>query len=331
MSGFAYRITDGTGEKVAVETALSGDTQLAWVHLSATNEEAQAFLRDEAKLEDYVVDALTADETRPRCEAFSHGALLNLRGRSDEELPGSDPLASVRIWAIKGRVFSVTRSHLLATDTVEEVVAQGEVRDPGDLIAAFATAITNDLDPVVADLGDRLDECEEQLAVERIFELRRMVTGIRTRSIGQGLAVACILGVAAIGYRRFLQPQRSALEKLAQLPGDWLQDDDRLHLAAAADRAARMAEELESIRERSAVMHETLTDLRAEQIDGRGLVISIVAMVFLPLTFLTGLYGMNVKGLPGADSPHAFDWIAAACVATAVGVFGWFGRKHWFG
>lgn len=315
MSGFGYRITDSRGEKVELATALACHADLAWLHLNATNEEAQAFLRDQAKLEDYVVDALTANETRPRCEAFNHGALLNLRGRSDEELAQSDPLASVRIWAIKGRVFSVTRSHLLATDTVEDVVGNGQVRDPGDLIAAFATAITNDLDPVVADLGDSLDDCEEQLTVDRIFDLRRIVTRIRTQ---------------AIGYRRFLQPQRAALEKLAQLPGDWLQDDDRLHLAAAADRAARMAEELESIRERSAVMHETLTDLRAEQIDGRGLMIAIVAMVFLPLTFLTGLYGMNVKGLPGADSPHAFDWIAVACVATVVGVFGWFGRKHWF-
>src|SRR3546814_2660793 len=54
--------------------------------------------------------------------------------------------------------------------------------------------------------------------------------------------------------------QRAALEKLAALPVDWLHDDDRLHLAAAADRAARMAEELDSIRERAALMHEALTD-----------------------------------------------------------------------
>src|SRR3546814_1486080 len=80
----------------------------------------------------------------------------------------------------------------------------------------------------------------------------------------------------------------AALEKLAALPVDWLHDDDRLHLAAAADRVARMAEELDSIRERAALMHEALTDLRAEQIDSRSLLISIVALVFLPVTFITG-------------------------------------------
>src|SRR3546814_18124660 len=69
--------------------------------------------------------------------------------------------------------------------------------------------------------------------------------------------------------------------------------------------AARMAEELDSIRERAALMHEALTDLRAEQIDSRSLLISIVALVFLPVTFITGLYGLNVENLPYAKEPWA--------------------------
>lgn len=315
MSGFGWRINGGKGERVEIKAALADAAELIWVHLTTTAEHAQTWLKDEAGLDPYVVDALTATETRPRCEAFSHGALVNLRGRTEEETDTSDPLASVRIWAIKGRVFSVTRAHLVATDAVETAVKEAAVRDPGDLIAAFATAITTDLDPVVADLGDSLDDCEERLSGEHIFDLRRNVSKVRVR---------------AIGYRRFLTPQRAALEKLAALPGDWLEDDDRLHLSAAADRAARMAEELESIRERSAVMHDTLSDLRAEQLDSRSLIIGIVALVFLPLTFLTGFYGMNVKGLPGADAPHAAEWITFACVVIAVGVVAYFMRRRWF-
>jgi zinc transporter len=197
---------------------------------------------------------------------------------------------------------------------VEQCVEAGQVRDPGDLITEFATAITSDLDPDVAQLGDDLDECESSLDNEKIFELRRTVTRVRVQSIG---------------YRRFLAPQRTAIEKLSTLQVGWLGDDDRLHLSAAADRAARMAEELESIRERSALTHEALTDLRAEQIDQRALIISIVAMIFLPLTFLTGLYGMNVKGLWLADKSWAFDAIVGICVLTAVSVTSYFVRRHW--
>jgi len=315
MSGFGYRITGGKAEKVAVKQALAGHADFVWVHLNTTEERAQIWLREAAGLDDYVVDALTAMETRPRCEAFEKGALLNLRGRSSDQQTSGDALASVRIWAVKGRVYSVSRRPLFAVDAVEKEVAGGDVVDPGDLIAAFATAITADLDPHVADLGDELDDCEERLDANRVFDLRRTVTRVR---------------VAAIGYRRFLSPQRAALEKLAELPGGWLAEDDRRHLAAAADRAARMAEELEAIRERASLMHEALTDLRSEQIDSRSLIISIVAMVFLPLTFLTGLYGMNVANLPYAQEPWAFDAIMGLCGAITVVVLGYFVKQHWF-
>ncbi|EZP50964.1 CorA family divalent cation transporter [Sphingomonas sp. RIT328] len=315
MSGFGYRVTGGAVERVAVKEALACTADFVWVHLTSNEAEAQAWLRDAAKLDDYVVDALTASETRPRCEAFADGALLNLRGRSSEEMASGDPLASVRIWAIKGRVYSVTRRPLIGIADVETQIAAGTIVDPGDFIAAVATAITTDLDPHVADLGDELDDCEERLDANRVFDLRRVVTRVR---------------VTAIGYRRFLSPQRAALEKLAALPGAWLAEDDRRHLAAAADRAARMTEEVESIRERASLMHEALTDLRSEQIDSRSLIISIIAMIFLPLTFITGVYGMNVADLPYAQEPWAFDAIMGLCAAIAATVLGYFAHRHWF-
>ncbi len=316
MTGFAYHITGDRAAPVPVDRALGGhDGGLVWVHLETTDEQAQGWLRDTAALSDYVVDALTATETRPRCEAVGQGAFVNLRGRSREELDTSDLLASVRIWAVKGHVFSVTRKPLIAVGAVEEAVKAGTIRDPGDLITSFATAITQDLDPDVANLGDELDACEEQLDATQIFALRRTVSRVRS---------------TAIGYKRFLSPQRAALEKLASLPGDWLDDDDRLHLAGAADRAARMAEELDAIRERAALLHEWLSDLRAEQIDSRSLIIAIVAMVFLPLTFITGLYGMNVEGLPYAKAPWAFDAILGGCAVIAAGIVIYFVQRHWF-
>lgn len=315
MRSCSYCVANGRSTAIDLDRALVEHCDLVWIHLPQIDDETRAWLHETARLDDYVVDALTATETRPRCEAFGAGAFLNLRGRSKEELDSSDLLASVRIWAVKGRVFSVTRRPLVAVAAVGKEMEAGRVNDPGDLITAFAAAITSDLDPDVAELGDELDACEESLDPNRVFDLRRTVSRVRMQ---------------AIAYRRFLAPQRAALEKLAALPGDWLRDDDRLHLAAAADRAARMVEELESIRERSALMHETLSDLRAEQIDSRSLVISIVAMVFLPLTFLTGLYGMNVEGLPFAKAPWAFDAVAGACIVIGGAIVTYFLRRHWF-
>ena len=315
MSGFAYVVRGGKAEEVPLKQALGQKGELTWIHLTTNDERAKAWLGGEAELSPYVIEALTAVETRPRCDAVGPGAVINLRGLSSEEMAASDPLASIRIYALEGHVFSVTRKHLNAVPVVQGEIEAGAILDPGDLIAALAQAITEELDPVVADLGDSLDDCEEKIASSHAFELRRLVNQAR---------------VQAIGFRRFLVPQRAALEKLANLPSRWLGDDDRLHLAAAADRAARMAEELESIRERAALTHETLTDLRAEQIDQRSLIIAIVAMVFLPLTFVTGLLGMNVAGIPFAHEPWAFWGVFWLCVAVALVITAYFVVRHWF-
>jgi zinc transporter len=133
----------------------------------------------------------------------------------------------------------------------------------------------------------------------------------------------------AIALRRFVAPDRDALAQLSQIDFDWLAEDDRLHIREAADRFARMAEELEAVRERSALLHEQLTDLRAEEIDQRSLLISIVAFIFLPLTFITGLLGMNVKGIPYAEEPWAFWGVVGFCVVLGLLVLAWFARRHW--
>ncbi|RYY27326.1 MAG: zinc transporter ZntB [Sphingomonadales bacterium] len=315
MSGFAYLVRSGKAEEVPLKQALGQKADLTWIHLTTNDERAKAWLGGSAELSPYLIEALTAVETRPRCDAVGAGAVINLRGLSSEEMVASDPLASIRMYALEGQVFSVTRKHLNAIPIVRAAIEAGTILDPGDLIAALAQAITEELDPVVADLGDSLDDCEEKIVTSRAFELRRLVNQAR---------------VQAIGYRRFLVPQRAALEKLANLGAGWLGEDDRLHLAAAADRAARMAEELESIRERAALIHETLTDLRAEQIDQRSLIVAVVAMVFLPLTFITGLLGMNVAGIPFAHEQWAFWGVFWLCVVLGVAVGAYFIARHWF-
>jgi hypothetical protein len=85
-----------------------------------------------------------------------------------------------------------------------------------------------------------------------------------------------------------------------------------------------MTEELEAVRERAALLHEQITDLRGEQMEARGLLISVVAFIFLPLTFITGLLGMNVEGIPYAQEPWAFWGVVGVCVAIAPHHLGYF-------
>jgi zinc transporter len=314
MRGFVL-IGDSPSEIGFAEAAAQfGRAQFVWLHLDGRMDDARAWLSAQSDIPEIARSALLASETRPRSDTIGHGALVNLRalGATPEDDP--DPLVSMRFWAETGRAISLTYRSPLALDPVIAHFLGGQISDGGDLVSEVAVHITEQLDPHIAAMGDALDDIEVELESERLPMLRRKVNHVRSR---------------AISYRRFVSPQRTALERLANEPCEWLDEDDRLHLRDAADRFARMAEELESIRERAAIVHDELTDLRAEQLDSRGLVIAIVAFVFLPLTFLTGLLGMNVDGIPYAKEPWAFWGVVAVCMIMSLGVIGYFVRRHW--
>ena len=306
---------DGPVRRLDVdEAAAYSGPGFLWIHLEGRDEEDLSRLKARKDIPDVAAGALTATETRPRCDRIEEGAIINLRGPGDCDPADSDRLVSIRLWVTRNKVTSLSRRAMTATAAVRRKMEAGAIRDSGDLVAAFAWTISTELDPDVAALGDALDDAESGLEEAQLFRLRRTITSVRSE---------------AIGYRRFVAPDRDALRTLAGLDFDWLADDDRLHIVEAADRFARMAEELEAVRERAALLHEQITDLRAEQLDHRALYISIVAFIFLPLTFITGLLGMNVEGIPYADTHWAFWGVVAFCIVTGIGVFAWFYWRHW--
>jgi zinc transporter len=329
MNG-AWIINAGIAVPVDGATACKqiGTADLVWVHAQAGVGAGPNAIADYAEIPDYARSALLAQETRPRFEpiggtngdsAGQGGAIINLRGKGVRTDTKGDPLVSLRMWAAKGLVVSVAFHPLAGLETIQDQIAANQIHDPGDLISALADAITDVLDPEIAELGDVLDKIEQDLdSPASALRLRRKVAPVRSM---------------AIQYRRFVVPQRIAIERLATAEYDWLDADDRVKLRTASDRCARMAEELESVRERAAIVHDELTDLRSERLDARGLQISIIATIFLPLTFLTGLMGMNVGGIPFGQPmeayPMGFWYITGFCVLVAIITAAWFYWRHW--
>jgi zinc transporter len=314
MRAFLY--TDGKATELpfAEGAAHFGAADLVWLHLDGRTEATQTWVAQEPAIPNIVKTALLASETRPRCDVIGPGALVNLRGLGKTPEDDPDKLVSIRFWVEGGRVTTIGLHTSRAFDVVEARFLGGEIQDPGDLLAAFATAISDELDPDVAQLGDDLDDIETRLEAKGLFKLRRQVSSIRS---------------TAIGYRRFVAPQRFALERLSTAPISCLDEDDRLHLRDASDRFARMTEELEAVRERAAIVHETLTDLRAEKIDMRSLVLSIAALVFLPLTFITGVFGMNFDVMPMVKDAYGFWEVIIFCLLISLGGIAWFIRNRW--
>ncbi|MFV2067026.1 MAG: CorA family divalent cation transporter, partial [Pirellulales bacterium] len=85
------------------------------------------------------------------------------------------------------------------------------------------------------------------------------------------------------------------------------------------DRVTRYAEELEELANRTQILNEEVRNAHAERLNSFAYLFSVVATIFLPLGFLTGLLGVNIGGIPAGDNPYAF-WIFTALCAVLGGV-----------
>jgi zinc transporter len=265
---------------------------LLWVHLNYTAPEAQQWIKDEKQLEDVVGAALLAEESRPRVTAFDDGLLISLRGVNLN--PGADPedMVSLRMWADKSRVITTRRRKLLSVADLSTAIEMGTgPRTAGEFLEDLADRLMSRMGGVIDQLEDKVDDLEEAVLTAQSHELRPKLASIRRD---------------AINLRRYMAPQREAIARLQSEKISWLTDEDRVRLREVYDHLTRYLEDLDAARERAAVTHEELVSRLSEQMNNRMYVLSIVAAIFLPLGFLTGLLGINVGGIPGAEYKAAF-------------------------
>ena len=131
-------------------------------------------------------------------------------------------------------------------------------------------------------------------------------------------------------YRRYIAPQREVLARLKTLPFSWLGISEQLLLVGSSDHLTRFVENLDTIRERCLILHEELTTTLADQLNNRMYILSIVSIIFLPLGFLTGLLGVNLGGIPGADNADAFYIFLGVLTVLLVACALFLRIRRWF-
>lgn len=286
-----------------------------WVHLNFTVEESQQWLQNESGLDSLVALALIADETRPRSAPLADGLLISLRGVNSN--PGADPedMVSIRMFCTDTRVVSTRRRRLTTIRDLVGALERGEgPRTTGELTAMLTNRLIDRMNGVLNELDDRIDEVEEAIIEGADQESRSKVIELR-REI--------------IKLRRYLSPQREALNQLQHESTSWLSAQDRLLIREASDKITRYVEDLDSARDRAGVAHEELSGRLSEQMNTRMYVLSLVAGLFLPLGFLTGLLGINVGGIPLAESPWGFIEVVVFLLLIALVQILLFRRKRW--
>lgn len=282
-----------TGDSVSEQIAAT-DT-FAWVHLDANHADTKQWLeREVSYLDPFIIEALIAEEARPRTVYIDDGALLILRGVNPNKTASPEDMVSIRLWFDKNRVISLRRRKIGAVTDIEKKIAAGKgPKDAGHFIGMLISLMFERMEPVLTNLGEETDSIEEQISEDADAALREGIIDVRKK---------------AIMLRRYLAPQRDELGQLRMSDLAILDDMHKRQLQECYNHAVRHVEDLDAIRERAQIVKDEIANLLADRLNKNMYVLSVIAAIFLPLGFLTGLLGINVGGIPGAENETAF-WI----------------------
>jgi zinc transporter len=286
-----------------------------WIHLDFTQARAQRWLGEKSGIDSVIVNALLDEDSRPRALVHDDGMLVTLRGVNSNPDSDAEDMVSIRMWLEKDRIITTRRRRLMSVKSLRESITGGN--GPTDS-ASFLTALVNRMNerigPVIDRLDDTVEQSEDQFAGNSAEPYAGQFSALRRE---------------AARIRRYLGPQREALERIARDSNGLLSTDQSLLVREEADELTRYMEDLDLIRERSMVAQEELLGQLANEQNRRMYVLSLVAAIFLPLSFLTGLLGMNVAGLPGTEDPAAFFMLCGLMGVVAVGIVVLFKWQKW--
>lgn len=315
---FAY-ILDGKGGGEPIDWEMlnhwSPEKGTLWIHLNYTSEKVRNWLSKNSGLSPILCESLLAEETRPRCAFSAEGLLLILRGVNCN--PGSDPedMVSLRMLFTEHRIISMRHRRVMAVDDINLAIQSGSgPTSSDDFLMMIARGLTDRIGDVIAEIDDSVDELEDVVLTAQSFELRPKLATLRRQSIS---------------LRRYIAPQRDVLTRLQNERIPWLEDISKAHIRELAERTSRFVEDIDAARDRAAITQEELNSRLSEQMNKAMYLLSIVAAIFLPLGLITGLLGINVGGIPGAENKAAFIIVTVSLVVFAGMLIGWFKRIKW--
>ena len=242
--------------------------------------------------------------------------MMILRGVNLNENASPEDMISIRLWIDASRIISVQKRDLKAVRDIRDRLSNcNGPKNAGDFITALAGRLFERMEPVFSELDERLDDLEEVIMEKPDAKERQNITALRKQ---------------AILFRRYIAPQKDVMAHLRTSDFSWLDQTHKRRIQEALDRIIRYVEDLDAIRERAQIVKDELANGLADKMNKNMYVLSIVAAIFLPLGFLTGLLGINVGGMPGAENDLAFWVVCLICLGFIIVVSGLFRFLKWF-
>lgn len=289
-----------------------------WLHMCIKHQETSAYLMEVAMLDDLIVDAMVEEDTRSRIRVRDDGIMVLLKAMHvrGEDMAEPEDMVSIRVWIDAQNVITTREADV---DPILALAARIEggtgPATPGDFLADLVEEHLDEIDAHIEHLEDAVGGLEEMIVRHKTEAACPGMAGIQTR---------------ISGFLRHLGPQRAVLETLAGCDHPILSARNRARLDDGLNQLLRYLETLQSLRERIDILNDQVTRIQDRQLSRSSYTFAVAATIFLPLGFITGLFGVNLPGIPMNENPQGFALLLAACVGLAVVLLALFRWRKWF-
>lgn len=187
---------------------------------------------------------------------------------------------------------------------------------PSYLAYALLDAVIDGYYPILEMFGEKLEALEDEIMadprpaiLQKIYQAKRDLLAIR----------------------RAIWPQREAVNALIRDENPLFGDTVRVYLRDCYDHCVQIMDGVETYRELAGGLMDVYLSSIGNRQNEVMKVLTIMASIFIPLTFMAGLYGMNFENMPELSTPWAYPFLLAAMIVVAIGMVAYFRRKGWLG
>lgn len=297
------------GEQVANWKPENG---VLWMHLDGNQENVDTWVHLHSGAPTFLSEAFLDDGNRPRLVVHLDMIFISLRAINFNTSDVPDDMVFLHLLLTKDRIITLRHKRVKATSQLHHQCENNEAPiDVSDFFYQILAFATDRIGEVVDEVFDKVDEAEDDLVGNNTQNLRSKVADLRRQTIN---------------LRRFLWPQRDLLYQIADIKLEWFHNDKQSKFKEIAEKYNRYIDDIRAIRERAAITQEELNSTTNERLSKTMYILAIVSTIFLPLTFLTGLLGINVSGIPFANHPFAFAFVsvfALVIVLAEIMYFKW--------
>ncbi|MFQ6026804.1 MAG: magnesium/cobalt transporter CorA [Dehalococcoidia bacterium] len=301
-----------------VRAAYESEAGLLWVDFSGTNEADGQFLEQTFNFHPVAInDCLRADLNMPNAYDFEGYLFVILHGVNYGT--ESDVLETTELDMFIGPRFVVTchRDFMHSMDAAVRVAETNgrPLRQGVDFLAhVIIDAVVNSIMPIIDRLSDRGDDIEEVVfqslhstTLEAILQLKR----------------------SSLQLRRAMAPQRLVLNQLARGDFGQITPEAAIFYRDVYDSMVRIESSIESLRERTDTIMSTYISAQANQQNEAMRTLSLIAAIFLPLSLVAGIYGMNFEFMPELELKWGYFVVLGTMISVATGVVYWFWARRW--